>query len=159
MPNQCNEMHGRTPGGDGPDVPTDCITADLAGLIKRGDREVGTIVDKIMASKLWSAPGNSAIIITFDEDNNPSKKAGALNCYGADPTSKAKLGGGSILTIVITNHGPRHVVDATPYNHYSLLRTTEAAFGIDTYLGHAADAGVKTMTPLFAPASSAAASR
>jgi phosphatidylinositol-3-phosphatase len=33
-----------------------------------------------------------------------------------------------------------------------LLRTTEAAFGLSDYLGHAADvaAGVKTMTPLLA---------
>jgi hypothetical protein len=53
---------------------------------------------------------------------------------------------------VITNHGPRGVVDDTPYNHYSLLRTTEQAFGIDEYLGHAADArrGVSSMAPLFA---------
>lgn len=53
--------------------------------------------------------------------------------------------------MVITNHGPRNVVDATPYNHYSLLRTTEAAFGIDEYLAHAAgeSEGVIAMTPLF----------
>ena len=39
-----------------------------------------------------------------------------------------------------------------PYNHYSLLRTTEAAFGIDEYLGHARDerSGVVSMAPLFA---------
>jgi hypothetical protein len=43
------------------------------------------------------------------------------------------------------------VVDDAPYNHYSLLRTTEAAFGIDEYLGHAADEsrGVVTMSALF----------
>jgi len=43
-------------------------------------------------------------------------------------------------------------VDDRPYNHYSLLRTIEAAFGIEEYLGHAADeqSGVITMTPLFA---------
>jgi hypothetical protein len=44
------------------------------------------------------------------------------------------------------------MVRAMSNNHYSLLRTTEAAFGIETYLGHAADSdkGVMTMTPLFA---------
>jgi phosphatidylinositol-3-phosphatase len=65
--------------------------------------------------------------------------------------SPVNFGGGRIPTIVITNHGPRHVTDATPYNHYSLLRTTEAAFGIKTYLGHAADSdkGVVVMAPLF----------
>jgi hypothetical protein len=36
-------------------------------------------------------------------------------------------------------------------NHYSLLRTTEEAFGIDEHLGHANDsaAGVESMTRLF----------
>ena len=67
----------------------------------------------------------------------------------ADPDNP---GGGQIPTIVITNHGPRHLIDPTPYNHYSLLRTTETAFGISDHLGHAADTakGVKDMTPLFA---------
>jgi hypothetical protein len=43
-------------------------------------------------------------------------------------------------------------MDDTPYNHYSLLRTTEEALGIDEFLGHANGQalGVKAMTPLFA---------
>ena len=46
------------------------------------------------------------------------------------------------------------MADATPYNHYSLLRTMEDAFGIANHLGHAADTdkGVVAMTPLFATA-------
>ena len=62
------------------------------------------------------------------------------------------VGGGHIPTIVITNHGPRGLQDQTPYNHYSLLRTFEDAFGISEHLGHAADtaAGVRPMTALFA---------
>ena len=41
--------------------------------------------------------------------------------------------------------------DAQPYNHYSLLRTVEEAFGIGEYLAlaGASDKGVKAMTPLF----------
>ena len=44
--------------------------------------------------------------------------------------------------------------DDTAYNHYSLLRTLEDAFGIKRRLGHAADGkkGVRAMTPLFAVA-------
>ena len=148
VPNQCNEMHGR----GGANVPTDCTDADLPGLIKRGDAEIGTLVDKIMQSKMWRDPGNSAIVITFDENNKEERKIGPQGCCGYDPHSKANFGGGHIVTIVVTNHGPRHLADATPYNHYSILRTTEAAFGIDQYLAHAADTdkGVVTMTPLFA---------
>ena len=92
------------------------------------------LVDKIMHSKVWSEPGNIAIVITFDENNKEARNSGVQGCCGYDPNSKANFGGGHIATIVITNHGPRHVADPTPYNHYSLLRTTEAAFGITTIL-------------------------
>jgi hypothetical protein len=151
IPNQCNEMHGRS-SDDGPDIPADCNDANEAALIKRGDTEIGLLVDKITHAKVWRDPGNVAIVITFDENDKAARKSGPQGCCGYDPASKANFGGGHIPTIVITNHGPRHVKDATPYNHYSLLRTTEAAFGISTFLGHAADTGkgVETMTPLFA---------
>ena len=110
------------------------------------------LVKKIMAAKVWRDPGNSAIVVTFDENNKEERKSGQQGCCGYEPDSRANFGGGRIVTIVITNHGPRHVTDATPYNHYSLLRTTEAAFGISPYLGHAADEskGIVTMSPLFA---------
>jgi phospholipase C len=146
IPDQCNDMHGVS----GPNVPPDC--SDTSGLIRRGDAAIGVLVDKIMHSKVWSDPGNSAIVVTFDENNEEERHSGIQGCCGYDAHSKANFGGGHIVTIVITNHGPRHLRDLTPYNHYSLLRTTEAAFGINQYLGHAADtsAGVVTMTPLFA---------
>ena len=53
---------------------------------------------------------------------------------------------------MINNHGPRGVKDDTPYNHYSLLRTMQDAFGLRPYLGHAADGdkGVVPMVKLFA---------
>jgi phospholipase C len=140
VPNQCHEMHGLA----------ECF--DLDTLIKTGDTMVGQLVGQITHSSLWASAQNNAIIITFDEDNNPSEKPTPQGCCGFDPKSAANFGGGHIATIVITNHGPRGVVDATAYNHYSLLRTTEEAFGISEYLNHAGDtaSGVKSMTPLFA---------
>lgn len=152
IPNQCNEMHGRG-SDDGPNIPADCLDSNTAGLIHRGDAEIGKLVNQITHARFWHQPDNSAIVITFDENNDAARKSGKQGCCGYDPHSKANFGGGHIVTIVITNHGPRHVVDPTPYNHYSLLRTTEAAFGITRYLGHAADStkGVKSMVPLFAP--------
>ena len=42
------------------------------------------------------------------------------------------------------------VPDGTAYNHYSLLRSLEDAFGLD-HLAHAGDADVPPMTPLFHP--------
>ena len=48
-------------------------------------------------------------------------------------------GGGLIPAIVITTHGVRGYVSDQPYNHYSLLRTIEGAWGLG-YLGNASDA-------------------
>jgi phospholipase C len=149
VPNQCNDMHGRDAG---PDVPADCRKSDPAALIARGDRVIGELVQRIMASPLWRGPENNAIVITFDENDKDERQGGDQGCCGTDPAKAGNSGGGRIPTIVITNHGPRGVVDDRPYNHYSLLRTVEAAFGIEEYLAHAADErnGVLAMTPLFA---------
>ena len=145
VPNQCNDMHGLV----GHDVPSDCFYLSRSGLIARADRQVVDLVARIMKSPVWSARGNAAIVITFDENDSGSSGGHPNGCCGSTPSD---AGGGWIATIVITNHGPRGVVDPTPYNHYSLLRTVEQAFGITTYLGHAADSdkGVVAMTPLFA---------
>jgi hypothetical protein len=100
---------------------------------------------------VWRSTDNSAIVITFDENEKDERQGGDQGCCGSDPAKPGNSGGGRIPTVVITNHGPRGVVDDRPYNHYSLLRTIEAALGIEEYLGHAADErnGVITMTPLF----------
>ncbi|MBS0364953.1 MAG: phosphoesterase [Proteobacteria bacterium] len=147
VPNECNDMHGL----HGDNVPEGC--ASDAGLVARADRVVGEIVAKITGSPMWRRAENSAIVITFDEGGRraPGHPDG---CCGSTPGDPDNPGGGWVATVVITNHGPRGLIDRTPYNHYSLLRTTEAAFGITEYLGHAADtgAGVRIMTPLFRPA-------
>jgi hypothetical protein len=142
VPNQCNEMHGAL----GKSMPADCSFTDMSAVIRRGDAMVDTLVRKIQASPVWARPDNVAIVVTWDEDSG--RRAG---CCGSDPASAANFGGGHIATVVITNHGPRGVADPTPYNHYSLLRTLEDAFGIRTYLRHADDTakGVVPMLPLF----------
>lgn len=149
---QCNDMHGLS-GSGAPNPPADCVLkrrdADsVAALVRRGDAAIGGIVDSIMAAPLWRGAGNVAIVITWDEGNT----GGVQGCCGYDPKSAGNPGGGHIPTIVVTNHGPRRVGDSEPYNHYSLLRTTEEAFGIREYLGFAGESakGVKAMTPLFA---------
>jgi len=148
VPNQCNDMHGRDKGTD---VPEDCNKSNAGALIRRGDEVVGKLVEEIMHSAVWTAAGNVAIVITFDENGKAERNNSAQGCCGYDPQSPANFGGGRIPTIVITNHGVRGVKDATPYNHYSLLRTTETAFGIEEHLANAGNsqAGVIDMTPLF----------
>jgi hypothetical protein len=143
VPNQCNEMHGL----HGPNVPADCDSANKTALIGRGDRVVGDLVAGIQATAAWRSSGNVAIVITFDEGAGKTREG----CCAVTPDAISNFGGGHIPTVVITNHGPRGVRDDTPYNHYSLLRTIEDAFGIQTHLGHAADTdkGVVPMAALF----------
>lgn len=146
VPNQCNEMHGLS----GADVPADCQGATDSGRISRGDSVAGKLIARLQATKAWSGPGNFAIVITWDEDYGASE--GPQGCCGYQPGSSGNFGGGRIPTIVITNHGPRNRKDGTAYNHYSLLRTIEDAFGISGHLRIAGDdaGGVRPMTPLFA---------
>ena len=144
VPNQCNEMHGL----HGQDVPADCDGLNKSALIRRGDAYAGELVRRLQATPMWKGPGNVAIVITFDEGAGGTREG----CCSVTPQAASNFGGGHIPTLVITNHGPRGLRDATPYNHYSLLRTLEDAFGLPEHLGRAADTanGVRPMTPLFA---------
>ncbi|HEX9053603.1 MAG TPA: alkaline phosphatase family protein [Gemmatimonadales bacterium] len=130
VPDQCHDMHGTG------------SCSDTNGLIQAGDQYVGSTVNQVMASRTWRE-GNNAIVITWDEDDYSDQGQPGTGCCGADP------GGGHVVTIVITNHGSGHVTDSTAYNHYSLLRTMEAAFGLPC-LAHACDSSVPTMARLFA---------
>jgi hypothetical protein len=47
-------------------------------------------------------------------------------------------GGGLIPAIIVSPQGKRGYVDHRDYNHYSLLRTIEAMYGLDP-LGEAAN--------------------
>jgi hypothetical protein len=146
VPNQCNEMHGLGVGN----LPPGCSSLDQTGLIRRGDAEVGALVKRIQATPAWRERGNFAIVVTFDEGAGRVR----AGCCGVTPGAASNFGGGHIPTIVITNHGPRGVKDETPYNHYSLLRTLEDAFGISKHLGlaSATGEGVVPMAKLFAVA-------
>jgi hypothetical protein len=146
VPNQCNDMHGLS----GPNVPHTC--RDRVGLISVGDKLIDELVRKIKASPIWTAPGNTAVVVSWDEDDSRTKgPQGCCSCAYSSGT--AMFGGGHVPTLVIINHPPSDTPreDNMPYNHYSLLRTVEEAFGIDEYLGHANDSGcgVKPMSRLF----------
>jgi len=88
VPNECNDMHGAPPW---------CVDSDNTGtveqswLIAQGDKFVGNVVNEITSSSMWET-GNNAIVITFDEGNRATSQ---------------------VLTIVVTNHGPRGITDKT----------------------------------------------
>ncbi len=129
VPDQCHDMHGTS------------SCSNTNSLISAGDSYVGTTVNQIMSSRTWRH-GNNAIVITWDEDDFSDVGVVGTGCCGANP------GGGHVVTIVITNKGPIHITDNTAYNHYSLLRSMEAAFGLPR-LAHAGDSVVPAMTRLF----------
>ena len=109
MPDMCHDMHGAPPycadSGNGKSVQDTWLTAT-------GDAFVGQTVSAIQASPVWTT-GNTAIVVTFDEGNSATGKA---------------------ATIVVTNHGPRGVVDNTSYDHFHLLASLQQAFGLGCLL-------------------------
>jgi hypothetical protein len=134
VPDQCHDMHGAPPycvdSG-----PNNSVTNNH--LIQVADGYVNTLVNKITSAAFWST-GNNAIVITWDEGR------GKRGCCDAVP------GTGQIVTIVITNHGPRGLQDPTPYNHYSLLQTIQDAFGLGCLQFTCDKTNVTPMAPLFA---------
>ncbi len=132
-PNQCNDQHGRDNGGAfcNFDPVSDGSQAGLnPALIYRGDVSVQRIVIAIKASPVWHQ-GNNAIVVLWDE-----------NDYSTAPNTN------QVLLIVDTNYGSHGVNSAQSYNHYSLLKSLEAGFGLPC-LNHACDDNVNVMSDLF----------
>jgi len=131
-PNQCNDMHGR---GNGTafcnyDADDNGTQAGLnPSLILQGDLAVQRIVTAIKASRVW-AERKSAIVILWDE-----------NDYSTSTSNQ-------VVTIVDTNYGHHRVASSKFYDHYSLTKTLDAAFGLPC-LNHACDGGVEVMADLF----------
>ena len=131
-PNQCNDMHGRGNGTafcnfDADDNGTQ--TGLNPSLILQGDLAVQRIVTAIKASRTW-AERKSAIVILWDE-----------NDYSTSTSNQ-------VVTIVDTNYGQHRVASSKFYDHYSLTKTLDAAFGLPC-LNHACDGGVEVMSDLF----------
>jgi phosphatidylinositol-3-phosphatase len=110
VPDQCHDEHGLG------SCPSDATNIGVS------DTYASDIVNEILASKAWQK-GNNAIFIFWDEGNTDQ------GCCVTNPNGNP--GGGNIMDIVITNHGPQGgFQDSTSYNHYSALRTIEDAFNL-----------------------------
>jgi len=140
VPDECHDMHGDPPY---------CIDSGSLGdrqdqrLVTVGDDYIGRLTSQVTSSPFWSQ-GNNAMVIVFDEGDY------SAGCCAAKP------GGGRVVTVVVTSHGPRAATDATPYNHYSLLQTIQKSFGLGCLQNTCLTDQVKPMTPLFALRDSAA---
>lgn len=122
VPNQCHDQHGRGSS----EMGTGCSVDQNA--IAQGDAALSILIAAIKNSPAWKE-GNNVIVTVWDE-----------NDYSSLPNQ--------VVTIVDTNYAPGGKMSNVKYNHFSLLKTIEAGFGL-SYINHAADPNVKLMTDLF----------
>lgn len=127
-----------TPGlcHDGHDSP--CVDGEPGGLVS-ADAFLRQWVPQILASPAFQRDG--LLIVTFDESNGPLSDASA--CCGEQAGPNALLpgitgpGGGRVGAVLLSPFIAPGTVSTHAYNHYSLLRSVEDAFGLP-YLGYAA---------------------
>ena len=134
IPDECHDEHGDPPyciDSGNPFDPQD------QHLVATGDAYLGQLVAEITGASFWPS-GNNAIAIVYDEGDDNA------GCCDSNP------GGGQVAAIVVTNHGPRKIKDATAYNHYSLLRTIQLSLGLSCLEFTCDAANVKPLAPLFA---------
>jgi len=138
-PDLCNDGHDRP-----------CRGTDSAGSRKGGlasiDRFLKKWVPIIQASPAYQQDG--VLIITSDESDGRDSSA-CCNERPGPTEHKPGLsgpGGGRVGTLVLGRCVAADTKVATPYNHYSLLRSLEDMFGITTggtdgagHLGYAAE--------------------
>lgn len=122
-PDQCHDMHGVSAANAVALGIPDCASP-ASGLdhsvISLGDTYIQDTVTKIMKSEAWS--DHSAIIINWDENDYGSFEG---CCNSPTGVNGVTLGGGNAPFMVLTSKGKHHLVDSTPYNHYTLLATIE----------------------------------
>ena len=141
-PDLCDDGHDANCAAD-PSRPGGLTAAD--GFAK-------SLYEMLKTSPAFTDGG--ALFITFDESTTADRSGCCQNFATTDPkTGVAVRGdsdGGRVGTIVVSPTWEREpsFQTATPYNHYSLLRTQQAAFGLPT-LGHSGDPQAFAMSDLF----------
>jgi phosphatidylinositol-3-phosphatase len=133
-PNLCDDGHD-----------AHCVDGRRGGLTAI-DSFLMKWVPLIERSAAYRADG--VLVITFDESAGQGPE-GSSACCGERPLPGAIYppgltgpGGGRIGAVVLSQFVRPGTVSGVPYNHYSLLRTVEAIFGLG-YLGYAAQPDLK----------------
>ena len=107
---------------------------DDAALIATADHWLEGLYGRLANSSAWRH--GTRLVVTWDEGGGGAR----TGCCGG------LAAGGKVATIV-AGPGIKATNDATTYDHYALLRSVEAAFGLP-FLGHAADPGTATIPAL-----------
>ena len=105
--------------------------------VRVADRWLRRLVAKLESDPVWHQ--DTRLVITFDESTGRDVRS----CCGG-------VGRGGLVPAIVA--GPRipEGRDPTPYTHYSLLRSVEAAFALP-FLGHAADPTTATIPAVADP--------
>ena len=130
---------------DGHDSP--CVDGEPGGQVS-SDAFLRRWVPAILASPGYSDGG--MLVITFDEAGSSDSSA----CCGepSGPNSpdpggpQPGPGGGRVGALILSPYVRPGSTDATPYNHYSLLRSVEDIFALP-HLGYAGMAGLRAFGP------------
>lgn len=127
---------------DGHDAP--CVDGRPGGLVS-ADAFLREWVPKILASRAFRHDG--LLVVTFDEGDLSGTAMDSSACCN-EPTGPNTLspgvtgpGGGRTGAVLISKYIRPGSVNATPYNHYSLLRSVEDLFAVP-HLGYAAQDGL-----------------
>jgi phosphatidylinositol-3-phosphatase len=126
VPNQCHDMHGFV--SDGTPICSTNTSAESAFLLSVGDAEVEKLVTGIKASPAWQH-GRNVTVLVWDE-----------NDFSNAPNH--------VVMAVETNYSRNGRVSDNPYDHFSLLKTLEAGFGLPC-LNHACDPTSQVMNDVF----------
>jgi phosphatidylinositol-3-phosphatase len=126
-PDLAHDMHGTGEGGDN------------ASLVRAADDWLRVLYGKLAASAAWRQ--DTRLVVTWDEGG---AGGGGDTCCGG-------LGAGGHIATIVAGPRVRPGRDPTTYDHYSLLRSVEAAFGLP-FLGHAADPTSSTIPALLSGA-------
>lgn len=120
-----------------------CADGVRPGGMRAADQFLRAWVPRILDSPAYHQSG--MLVITFDEAESGGRERSAAACCGEAPGPNVRSpgkfgpGGGKVGAVVLSPFANPGSVDPHPYNHYSLLATLEAAFGLPR-LGYAATA-------------------
>jgi hypothetical protein len=101
------------------DMHSSSCGSTTSSEVRNGDAWLAGFLPKLLASPQYQA-GTTAVFITWDEDDYGGKQ--------------------HIPTLVVAPSVRRGTSSARPFDHYSLLRTTEEMLKLRPFLGHAASA-------------------
>ena len=134
VPNLCNTGHDATCAGTN-------VRGTHVGGLTAADYWLQKYVPPILASPAFKQDG--VLIITFDEAGTSDAAA----CCNEQPGVNTALpgltgpGGGRVGAVLLSPFIIPGTTNATPYNHYSMLRSVEDLFGLD-HLGLAGASGL-----------------